>query len=150
MQWVVEIASNPAASVTWFGPDGAPIPEGEDRARQRTVHTALSIKNTRSMLKLNRLRLEDSGDYSIKVENEFHVKWENFSLEVTDRPKMELTVLETSDNGLYQVGKPYTLQCSATGYPRPEISWTFKACKSYQECEETSQHLTSSKEASNG
>ena len=88
---MVEIASNPAPSVTWYGPDGAPIPEGE--ARQRTVHTALSIKNTRSMLKLNRLRLEDSGDYSIKVENEFHVKWENFSLEVTDRPKMELTVL---------------------------------------------------------
>ena len=147
---MVEIASNPSPSVTWYGPDGEAIPEGEDRARQRTVHTALSIKNTRSMLKLNRLRLEDSGDYSIKVENEFHVLWENFSLEVTDKPKMELTVLEPSDNGLYQVGKPYTLQCTATGHPRPEISWTFKACKSYQECEETLQHLSSTKEASNG
>ena len=150
VQWVVEIASNPSPSVTWYDNQGHIIPDGEDRVSGRTVHTALSIKNTRSMLRLSMLRLEDTGDYSIKVENQFHVRWENFTLEVTDRPKLELSVLEPDDNGLYQVGSPYTLQCSGTGHPRPRLSWTFKRCGSYQDCEDSSQHLTSAKEAANG
>ena len=125
-------------------------PEGEDEDAGRLVHTALSIKNTRSMLKLSKLKLDDSGDYSIKVENDFHVKWENFSLEVTDKPQVSLSVLEPADNGLYQVGKPYSLQCTGTGYPVPKITWTFKRCQSYNNCETHKQHYGSSAEAANG
>ena len=150
VQWVVEIASHPPPRVTWFDPQGNVIREGEDDITGRTVHTALSIKNTRSMLKLSKLKLEDSGDYSIKVENDFHVKWENFSLEVTDKPKVTLSVLEPADNGLYQVGKPYSLQCAGTGYPVPKITWTFKRCQSYNNCETHKQHFGSSAEAPNG
>ena len=52
LQWVVEIASNPPPRVSWYDPRGELIPEGEDKARGRVVHTALSIKNTRSMLQV--------------------------------------------------------------------------------------------------
>ena len=53
LQWVVEIASNPPPRVAWYDPRGELIPEGEDKARGRVVHTALSIKNTRSMLQVS-------------------------------------------------------------------------------------------------
>ena len=124
LQWVVEIASNPPPRVAWYDPRGELIPEGEDKTRGRVVHTALSIKNTRSMLQvsphwlarghvttllisdllqLTGLKLRDAGQYSVKVENDFHVKWENFTLEVTDPPAVTLAVMEPGDGGLYQV-----------------------------------------------
>ena len=60
LQWVVEIASNPPPRVSWYDPRGELIPEGEDKARGRVVHTALSIKNTRSMLQVGGLSLVDT------------------------------------------------------------------------------------------
>ena len=60
LQWVVEIASNPPPRVSWYDPRGELIPEGEDKARGRVVHTALSIKNTRSMLQVGGLLLVDT------------------------------------------------------------------------------------------
>lgn len=149
VQWVVEIASHPPPRVTWYDPDGNVIKEGEDNLRGRIVQTAFA-KTTRSMLKLTHLKLEDTGDYSIKVENDFHVKWENFTLEVTDKPTVKVSVLEPSDNGLYQLGSHYTFQCTATGYPPPKITWTFKRCKTYNKCEEHKEHYGSTIEAPNG
>ena len=55
------------------------------------------------MLQLTGLELRDAGQYSVKVENDFHVKWENFTLEVTDPPAVTLAVMEPGDGGLYQV-----------------------------------------------
>ena len=55
------------------------------------------------MLQLTGLKLRDAGQYSVKVENDFHVKWENFTLEVTDPPAVTLAVMEPGDGGLYQV-----------------------------------------------
>ena len=98
------------------------------------------------MLKLSDLKLEDSGQYSIKVENDFHEKWENFTLVVTDKPKVTAAVQEPSDNGFYQYGSHYTLKCGATGYPAPKVSWTFKSCKSYKDCDGKIHHLTSTLE----
>jgi len=145
VQWVVEIASHPPPRVTWFDPDGNVIEEGEDKENGRLVQTVFA-KTSRSMLKLMHLKLEDSGEYKIKVENDFHEKWENFTLIVTDKPKVIATVQEPSDNGLYQYGSHYTLKCSATGYPAPEISWTFKSCKSYDNCNGKIQHHKSTVE----
>jgi len=145
VQWVVEIASHPPPRVTWYDPDGNIINEGEDKEKGRLVQTVFA-KTSRSMLKLMHLKLEDSGDYGIKVENDFHEKWENFTLIVTDKPKIEATVQEPSDNGLYQYGSHYTLKCTATGYPAPEITWTFKRCKSYGNCNGKIHHLKSTVE----
>ena len=145
VQWVVEIASHPPPRVTWYDPDGNIINEGEDKEQGRLVQTVFA-KISRSMLKLMHLKLEDSGDYRIKVENDFHEKWGNFTLIVTDKPKVIASVQEPSDNGLYQYGSHYTLKCTATGYPAPEITWTFKRCKSYENCNGKIQHLKSTVE----
>ena len=147
VQWIVEIASHPPPRVSWYDPKGNLISEGDDQERNRQVQTALSIKNTRSMLKLSQLQLTDSGLYSLKVENDFHVKWENFSLTVTSVPEMSVDVLEAGEGGLYQVGREYTLQCSARGSPVPRITWTFKQCQSYNNCEERLEHYASTVEA---
>ena len=101
VQWVVEIASHPPPRVTWYDPEGDVIEEGEDSERGRTVQTVLA-RTSRSMLRLTNLRLEDSGQYRIKVENGQLEKWENFTLVVTEPIKVSVRVLEPSSGGLYQ------------------------------------------------
>ena len=44
---------------------------------------------SRSMLKLKGLELERSGVYRVQVENKFEVKWENFTLIVTEPPQVK-------------------------------------------------------------
>ena len=145
VQWVVEIAAHPAPTVTWIDPDGEVIGEGEDKERGRTVQTVLG-KTSRSMLRLSNLRLEDSGQYRIKVENGQHEKWENFTLVVTEPIKVSVRVLELQTSaGLYQFGVHYTLRCLATGYPAPSISWTFKPCADYKVCQGKPESLDSTK-----
>merc|ERR1719400_1381702 len=147
---MVEIASHPPPRVTWYDRLGNVIQEGEEETTGRVVKTVPGVKNTRSMLKLANLKLEDSGQYSLKVENDFHVKWENFSLTVTDKPVVSVRLVEASQGGLYQVGRHYTLQCTATGNPLPQITWTFKPCQSYNNCGDNKQHFASTVEAPNG
>ena len=145
VQWVVEIASHPAPTVTWYDPDGQVIAEGEDTERGRMVQTVLA-KTSRSMLRLSNLRLEDSGQYRIKVENGQHHKWENFTLVVTEPISVSARVLEQSSSGLYQFGVHYTLRCLATGYPAPSVSWTFKPCTDYKVCKGKPENLDSTKD----
>ena len=56
---------------------------------------------SRSMLKLKGLELESSGVYRVRVENEFEVKWENFTLIVTEPPQVciyvHCTILDYAD-----------------------------------------------------
>ena len=146
VQWVVEIAAHPAPTVTWYDPDGEVIREGEDTDRGRLVQTVFA-KTSRSMLRLSNLRVEDSGEYRIHVKNEGHEKTEVFTLIVTDRPKISLAVLEPSEDGLYQVGVHHTLRCLASGYPAPKVTWTFKSCESYEDCNGETVHLTPTKES---
>ena len=53
------------------------------------------------MLKLKGLELESSGVYRVRVENEFEVKWENFTLIVTEPPQVciyvHCTILNYAD-----------------------------------------------------
>ena len=64
--------------MTWFDPDGEVIEDGEDDDRGRFVQTVFA-KTSRSMLRLSNLKLEDSGEYKIKVENGQHEKTETFT-----------------------------------------------------------------------
>ena len=93
--WVVEIAAHPAPTVTWYDPDGDIIEEGEDADRGRLVQTVFA-KTSRSMLKLSDFKFEDSGLYSVRVENGQHEKTENFTLVVTDKPKVIISIFVSS------------------------------------------------------
>ena len=68
--------------------DDESIEDGEDDDRGRFVQTVFA-KTSRSMLRLSNLKLEDSGEYKIKVENGQHDKTETFTLIVTDSPKVK-------------------------------------------------------------
>ena len=36
---------------------------------------------------------------------------------------------------------------SDSGYPAPKVTWTFKSCESYEECNGETVHLTATKES---
>ncbi|XP_023347785.1 vascular endothelial growth factor receptor 1, partial [Eurytemora carolleeae] len=122
VQWVVNIQAHPPPRLTWFDPDGQIIQEGEDKEKGRILQTFPTAKDTRSMLKLKGLELESSGVYRVRVENEFEVKWENFTLIVTEPPQVSITVVSQPESGLFNLGEMYTLRCTARGYPRPRVS----------------------------
>jgi len=145
VQWVVNVQAQPRASLTWYDPDDRVIPAGED-SRGRTVSQTSSGETIRSMLRLRGLELKDSGEYRVRVENQFNVKWENFTLIITQPPKVEMMVTNPPDSGLYQLGKLYKLRCSSVGYPRPRIDWTFVKCSGYGKCQKTTENLAHTKE----
>jgi len=145
VQWVVEMASLPGPpSVTWFDPDGRVIREGEDKRNRRLVRTTFA-KISRSMLKLTHLQLEDSGEYKVKVDNGEEQKWMNFTVIVNQEPIITTSIVEPAVMGLYQFGGHYTLHCTATGYPPPEITWSFRNCSTYGSCDGPKKHLPSSR-----
>jgi len=143
VQWVVEMASLPGPpSVTWFDPDGRVIREGEDKRNRRLVRTTFA-KISRSMLKLSHLQLEDSGEYKVKVDNGEEQKWMNFTVIVNQEPIITTSIVEPAVMGLYQFGGHYTLRCEASGYPPPEITWSFRNCSTYGSCDGPKKHLIS-------
>ena len=76
VQWVVGIISHPDLRV---------IADGENEERGRVVQTVLAKT---SMLRLSNLRLEDSGEYRVRVANDQEEKWENFTLVITEPVKV--------------------------------------------------------------
>ena len=165
VQWVVGIISHPAPRVTWYDPDLRVIAEGEDEEKGRLVQTVLA-KTSRSMLRLSNLRLEDSGEYRVRVANDQEEKWENFTLVVTEpvkvryQPaippppvsanqcclKVSVSVLQPAERGLYQFGVDYTLRCLATGYPAPSLTWSFRPCSNRNKCKGKTESLESTKD----
>ena len=71
VQWVVGIISHPDLRV---------IADGENEERGRVVQTVLA--------KTSMLRLEDSGEYRVRVANDQEEKWENFTLVITEPVKV--------------------------------------------------------------
>ena len=143
VQWVVEMASLPGPpTVTWYDPDGRVIPEGTDKKNKRQVKTTFG-QVSRSMLKLQQLQLEDSGEYKVKVTNGVMEKELNFTVVISQEPIIRTRVVEAATMGLYQHGGHYTLKCSASGYPAPEISWSFRNCSEYDRCTGRKKHLPS-------
>ncbi len=88
------------------------------------------------MLRVNKLSLSKAGTYTVRVFNEANeTKTENFTLIVRSEPTVHATAL--SPQGLYKLGQEYTLKCSVQGFPLPEITWLFKPCTTYNDCNAT-------------
>ncbi|XP_059372347.1 platelet-derived growth factor receptor beta-like [Carassius carassius] len=104
----VEIQAYPKPSVQW-SKDGAPIRGHSTRQDQETGFV--------STLTLVRIRLEQMGLYTVRVQNQDDFKEMSFDLEVKVPPQ----ITELSDHQL--PGKKHAVTCVAEGVPSPSIQW---------------------------
>ncbi len=76
-----------------FGPDGRQI---EDRPGSQhvdyTIKTYLERENSRTMLRVNKLKLSSAGSYTVKVTNGNLTKMENFTLIIRSPPSVDVSV----------------------------------------------------------
>uniref|UniRef100_A0A0K2U975 Platelet-derived growth factor receptor-like protein n=1 Tax=Lepeophtheirus salmonis TaxID=72036 RepID=A0A0K2U975_LEPSM len=135
VQWVVHIEAYPKPNVTWFGPDGKKIAEyGRRKRKDFAIDTFFGGPNERTMLQIKNLAIDKAGNYSVRVQNEKHVKVEHFELVISVEPKVELFV-EDFYGGFFEFSYEYTIKCSGTGSPTPDVNWLFQSCSSYNNCE---------------
>ena len=127
--------------MTWLGPDGGKIEVGEDEGG-RLVQTVLG-RTSRSMLRLPALTLADAGQYRVRVATADLVQEEKFLLVVTDPPRVTV-VAPPAPGGLYRHGSQQTIRCTATGFPAPVITWTFKPCEEPGRCESDARPIAAS------
>lgn len=117
-----------------YGPGGRKIEETPGlHHMDYTVKNYLGRENSRTVLKINKPKLSNSGTYIVRITNGNITKQENFTLDVRAKPSVEVTV--TNAQGLYQKGHEYSVNCLAEGYPIPKIQWLFKPCTSYKNCD---------------
>lgn len=123
-EFKVEVQAYPAPRISWLKDNSTLI----ENLTEITINTK-SIQETRylSELKLIRAKEEDSGHYTIMVQNEDDVKSYTFEL-LTLVPS---SILELVDDH-HGSGGGQTVRCIAEGTPLPDIEWMI--CKDIKKC----------------
>ncbi|KAJ7986489.1 hypothetical protein DPEC_G00340410 [Dallia pectoralis] len=119
-----DIDSFPGAQVTWLK-DGLPL---NDVAAE-TTSSIRQVSDTRyqSVLTLIRAKEEDSGNYTISVDNGNQTRNHTFSLQV----KVPAVIVNLRD--LHQgSASGQSVVCIAGGMPTPQVDWFI--CKNIKQC----------------
>ncbi|CAB1324126.1 unnamed protein product [Coregonus sp. 'balchen'] len=119
-----DIDSFPSAQLTWLK-DGLPL--NYVAAEITTSLQQLNETRYQSVLTLIRAKEEDSGNYTIRVQNGNHTHSHSFSLQVKV-PAVIVDLMDVhhgSDSG-------QSVVCIAGGMPTPEVEWFI--CKNIKHC----------------
>ncbi|CAL8309401.1 unnamed protein product [Lota lota] len=119
-----EVDSFPAAHITWLK-DGLPL--DDVAAEIGTTLRQLSQTRYQSVLTLIRAKEEDSGNYTIRVENGNQSHSHSFTLQV----KVPAVIVELMDLH-HGSATGQSVVCIAGGQPTPEVEWF--VCKNIKHC----------------
>ncbi|XP_076008962.1 platelet-derived growth factor receptor alpha [Genypterus blacodes] len=119
-----DVDSFPGARVTWFK-DGLPL--GDVTAEITTSLRQLSETRYQSVLTLIRAKEEDSGTYTIHVENGNQSHSQSFNLQV----KVPAAIVDLIDLH-HGSASGQSVVCIAAGQPTPEVEWFI--CKNIKHC----------------
>ncbi|XP_062858175.1 platelet-derived growth factor receptor alpha isoform X2 [Trichomycterus rosablanca] len=123
-EFQVDIEALPTPKVTWLK-DGVVL--GDISAEIATSFQAISETRSRSTLTLIRAKTEDSGNYTIRVNNGNQSASFSFSLQV----KVPAMIMDLMDLHLgSEAGQ--AVVCVAGGAPVPEVEWYI--CKNIKHC----------------
>ncbi|ELR47676.1 Alpha-type platelet-derived growth factor receptor [Bos mutus] len=122
--FVVDVQAYPPPKITWLKDNLTLI---ENLTEITTDIEKIQEISYRSKLKLIRAKEEDSGHYTIVVQNEDDVKSYTFEL-LTQVPS---SILDLVDNHHGSNGGQ-TVRCTAEGTPLPDIEWM--VCKDIKKC----------------
>ncbi|XP_043762681.1 platelet-derived growth factor receptor alpha isoform X3 [Cervus elaphus] len=122
--FVVDVQAYPPPKITWLKDNLTLI---ENLTEITTDIEKIQEISYRSKLKLIRAKEEDSGHYTIVVQNEDDVKSYTFEL-LTQVPSSILDLVDDhhGSNG------GQTVRCTAEGTPLPDIEWM--VCKDIKKC----------------
>lgn len=125
-----QVDSFPSARVTWLK-DGLPL--DDVAAEIGTTLRLLSETRYQSVLTLIRAKEEDSGNYTIRVENGNQSLSYSFTLQVN----VPAVILELMDLH-HGSATGQSVVCIAGGLPTPEVEWL--VCKNIKHCANDSSH----------
>ncbi|XP_066591720.1 vascular endothelial growth factor receptor 1 isoform X2 [Prorops nasuta] len=125
VQWVVYVDAYPAASLRWFNPKGEEI-MGSWAEAERAKH-AVNIQPSSTILRINRLDVDDMGIYTLIATNEEFMESLNFTLDVMAKPIPLLGRIES----YYEPNKTIEINCEVIGFPTPNVTWSFLQCPEY-------------------
>lgn len=104
----------PQASITWTLPNGVVLD------KPQTIGRISFLSN--GTLQLKQVATSDKGAYICKASNSFGSSALSYPVTVmVFPPRITSTLLSITR---VNRGSPVTLQCVATGIPKPDISWT--------------------------
>nr|XP_046199781.1 neural cell adhesion molecule L1-like protein isoform X5 [Oncorhynchus gorbuscha] len=100
--------------------EGFPTPVIEWTKRTEKLPKRANLKNYGKRLTINNIEEEDDGKYTCEARNSVGVTVHNFNVMVEEPPRWQP---EPPKGQLAVVGSDVHIKCSASGIPRPVISW---------------------------
>ncbi|XP_053989273.1 vascular endothelial growth factor receptor 1 isoform X1 [Hylaeus volcanicus] len=129
VQWVVDVNAYPLAHLKWLNPKGEEI-VGNWMIPEKAKY-AINTTHTSTILRINRLDVNDMGVYSIQATNYDKIEMLNFTLDVIAKP---VVLLEKGDS-YYTPKQTVDMRCYVAAYPEPNITCTFLKCPYYPSCQ---------------
>ncbi|XP_076631740.1 PDGF- and VEGF-receptor related isoform X2 [Colletes latitarsis] len=129
VQWVVYVHAYPQPHLKWLNPKGEEIVGnwmGPEKAKY-----AINITPTSTILRINRLEVNDMGVYSIQASNSDRIETLNFTLDVIAKPIPFLII----GNSYYMPNQVVNMRCNVAAFPEPNITWSYLQCPYYPSSE---------------
>ncbi|KAL2716305.1 vascular endothelial growth factor receptor 1 isoform X1, partial [Vespula squamosa] len=99
----------------------------DDWSNPEITKYAINKTPTKTILRINRLEIEDMGVYTLEATNDYTNKSLNFTLSVLAKPALLFKEIES----YYSPGQIVEIHCYVIAFPEPEISWSFLQCPNY-------------------
>ncbi|XP_076182482.1 PDGF- and VEGF-receptor related isoform X2 [Ptiloglossa arizonensis] len=142
VQWVVYVNGYPQPQLKWLNPKGEEI-VGTWMAPEKTKY-AINTTPFSTLLRINRLDVNDMGIYSIQATNHDRIEMLNFTLDVLTKP---IPFLQKRGS-YYEPNQEVEMRCHVAAFPEPNITWSFLKCPYYPSCEDgITESLTDIKES---